>query len=376
MPNFSGFWTSRQQMQAIGPAGAWPAIPDAPTIGTAAIATATSVSVAFTAPSNLGYPAIITNYTVTSNPGNIIAVGASSPILVTGLTTGVSYTFTVSATNNSGTGSSSAASNSVIPSEIPIGQSAYIVPGTFTWVAPEGVTKVSVVAVGAGAAGQTYGSGGGGGGLGYRNNITVIPNNSYTVIVGLAPYRGTAGEAGGSSYFIDAATLAGYGGNCPTGGAYIGTGGGNGGSGSGAGDYGGAGGGAGGYAGSGGSGSIGGTGGNGSGGGGGGGGSASNGYSGIGAIGGGGVGILGQGANGVGGYYTYAASAGTGGATGGSGGTKCGEGNEGGGSWTTSGVYGGGGAYICSPGSGAVRIIYGTAGGITRAFPSTNTGNL
>jgi hypothetical protein len=27
-------------------------------------------------------------------------------------------------------------------------------------------------------------------------------------------------------------------------------------------------------------------------------------------------------------------------------------------------------------GVGAVRIIYGNTGGITRAFPSTNTGNL
>jgi hypothetical protein len=50
----------------------------------------------------------------------------------------------------------------------------------------------------------------------------------------------------------------------------------------------------------------------------------------------------------------------------------------------TKGTYGGGGGGTTTNGSNnpglgglaAVRIIYGTTGGITRAFPSTNTGNL
>jgi len=86
--------------------------------GTPAIGTATAgdrqASVAFTAPSSTGGSAI-TGYTVTSSPGGFTGTGASSPITVVGLTNGTAYTFTVTATNSAGTGSASAASNSVTP---------------------------------------------------------------------------------------------------------------------------------------------------------------------------------------------------------------------------------------------------------------------
>ena len=114
MPSYSGIWTLQQQMQARGD-NLWPAPPGAPTIGTATQASSTSVSVTFTAPSNLGIPAVITGYTVTSSPGGITGTGASSPVVVSGLTTGTAYTFTVTATNATGTGPASAASNSVTP---------------------------------------------------------------------------------------------------------------------------------------------------------------------------------------------------------------------------------------------------------------------
>lgn len=122
MPNFSGIWTVTQQMQATGQS-IWPAVPGAPTIGTATAASATTATVAFTAPANAGYPATITGYTATSSPGGLTGTGASSPITVSGLTGGTAYTFTVTATNATGTGPASAASNSV--TTIPVIGQAY-----------------------------------------------------------------------------------------------------------------------------------------------------------------------------------------------------------------------------------------------------------
>lgn len=87
--------------------------PNAPTIGTATAVSGTSVSVAFTAPANIGGSAI-TSYMVLSSGGQT-ATGTTSPIVVTGLTTGTGYTFTVVATNSYGTGPRSAASNSATP---------------------------------------------------------------------------------------------------------------------------------------------------------------------------------------------------------------------------------------------------------------------
>ena len=93
----------------------------APGVPTSAIATAgdASASVAFAAPTFTGGTGI-TGYTVTSNPGGVTASGAGSPIAVTGLSNGVAYTFTVTATNPAGTGSPSPASNSVTPNGAPV----------------------------------------------------------------------------------------------------------------------------------------------------------------------------------------------------------------------------------------------------------------
>lgn len=117
MAKFSGLWTLSQQAQAVGN-NLWPQKPGAPTIGTATAGNA-QASITFTAPTNLGVPAVITSYTATSSPGGITGSAASSPITVTGLTNGQAYTFTVTATNASGTGPASAASNSVTPSSAP-----------------------------------------------------------------------------------------------------------------------------------------------------------------------------------------------------------------------------------------------------------------
>ncbi|MBN5050407.1 autotransporter domain-containing protein [Stenotrophomonas maltophilia] len=87
--------------------------PGAPTIGTATAGNGQS-SVTFTAPASTGGSSI-TGYMVTSNPGGLTGSGSSSPITVNGLTNGIAYTFTVTATNSAGTGSASAASNAITP---------------------------------------------------------------------------------------------------------------------------------------------------------------------------------------------------------------------------------------------------------------------
>jgi hypothetical protein len=276
------------------------------------------------------------------------------------------------------------------PLLIPPGQQAFTTPGTYTWTAPAGVTRVSVVAVGGGGGGlasdsngSTYvGRGGGaGGGLGWKNNIPVVPGQSYTVVVGsggasqtfVSSTISTQSPSGTSSYFIDLTTVAGLGGEgskaqssdgfAAHGGSFVGDGGGNGG------NQGqraildrGAAGGAGGYTGAGGMGSA-----FGfavsdptpAGGGGGGSASPSNAV-GAPSISAGGVGILGQGASGAGGATSSNGSGGSGGSNG--------QGANG-------GNYGGGSGGLNSNdlgGSGAVRIIWGTG----RAFPATDTADI
>jgi hypothetical protein len=111
-----------------GPASAWsrcvtPATPPfAPKIGTvirgngqATVSFSTPAAVG-KVPGNGGSP--ITSYTVTSDPDAISATRAgrgTSPITVTGLTGGKSYTFTVMATNKVGNGAASSPSNSITP---------------------------------------------------------------------------------------------------------------------------------------------------------------------------------------------------------------------------------------------------------------------
>ena len=239
----------------------------------------------------------------------------------------------------------------------PAGQDAYGV-GTFTWVAPAGVTRVSLVAVGGGGARSCGGPGGGGGGLGYVNCLTVTPGSSYTVVGGAAgvkspsSFPGTPSGFGGVQYAqggsINTVSNGGpprqFGGGTPLNGASGGTGG--------SGGCFGCGGGAARYTGNGGpAGSS--TGQSGSGGGAGGGGGGGS---------GGGVGLLGEGGSGAGGTSTTGAGGGSGGCVGQNG------------FFANGGVNGGGGRY--DGGGGGVRIIWAGGTGITRQFPSTNTGNI
>jgi hypothetical protein len=278
----------------------------------------------------------------------------------------------------------------------PAGQQAFTTPGTFSWVAPANVTSVSVVAVGGGGGGSGAhdSNGGTGGGLGWKNNISVTPGQSYTVVVGSAGIGSNGGSNGGNgndSYFISGSTVKGgggsggwttsasYSGGLNTGGDFVGDGGGDGGDnraslnnnhrsgGAGAGGYSGKGGSAGSYNGDGMVEPV----------AGGGGGGAGYGFNNGACSGGGGVGIMGLGTTGTNatGVGSYVGNPGIGG----SGGSDASDtymgsssyyrgdageyGGAGGGSSNSAGNYGGNG------GVGAVRIIWGPS----RAFPSTNT---
>ena len=233
------------------------------------------------------------------------------------------------------------------PGEIQVGEAEYTVAGTYQWTAPPGVTSVSVVAVGAGGPGAASTvsevAGGGGGALAWRNNITVVPGQSYTVVVGEA----TTSAAGGHSLFIDSTVVRANGGGRGTGGVqgaggtFVGQGGGNGGGGV---NQSGSGGGAGGYQGNGGIPGQPGTGGAG----GGGAPTSVNPYSAVaGNANGGGVGIYGQGNNGASGGFGGSGAVGI---------------NFGGGSRNSSSNQG------IMPGAGVVRIVW----GINRLFPTQN----
>ena len=117
--------------------------------------------------------------------------------------------------------------------------SEYTTTGSYSWTCPTGVTSVCVVAIGGGGVGNDASNGGGaggGGGLGYKNNISVTPGQSYTVVVGATAAQ-DSGNDGGDSYFINTSTVKGGGGQGSTtsnggnGGTYTGDGGGNGGDG-------------------------------------------------------------------------------------------------------------------------------------------------
>jgi hypothetical protein len=341
------------------------------------------------------------SFTITSNVGSFTVTPAADTT-----TEGVE-TFTASVRASSITGTILATSSSVTINDTSVaataaGEAEYTTPGTYQWTAPAGVTSVCVVAVGGGGGGKRntiitrppdpdeYYFTGGGGALAWANNITVVPGQSYEVIVGAGGaggYQAGTGSAGGNSSFNNQVKAGGGGISSSTGnysqGAPGGTilstitgGGGAGGRGGNYGGYTGGGvnpgaGGAGGYSGAGGAGADGqtassgpapsGSAGSGGGGGGGAGGGQVSGSVGYGGS-GGGVGIYGEGASGAGGYNSSTSTLGGYGGSGGDNGVNAGAGA----------IYGGGGGINSVGGKGAVRIIWGTG----RSFPSTNVAKI
>ena len=97
----------------------------------------------------------------------------------------------------------------------------YSTAGTYSWTCPEGVTSITVECWGAGGAGggqnQNSDGGGGGGGGAYArlNSYTVTSGNQYLIVVGAGGtgIAASTGNPGGSSYFINNATVLAVGGN-------------------------------------------------------------------------------------------------------------------------------------------------------------------
>lgn len=360
-----------------------------------------------------------------------MTLNASGPISLAGATTGqsIAVELSVGATTqislnctNVRTLAGVASGAIVMPTNfwgksasVPFGCATYGTPGTYSFVVPSGVTKISVVVVGGGGGAQGYDmdetqyhSGGTGGALSYTNCIVTTPGETLTVVVGIGGLVGATGccadgqvgTNGGDSYVSRGATtlilakggLAGNGmrviragGAAACGvGAVRYSGGANSSTGSGGGIGGG--GGAAGYAGNGGYGALissrgavtaqasAGTGGAG-----GGGGIVGNNYGkttnyGASTYAGGGVGLLGTGANGTAGTSSYSPTITGSGGGGGSGGTSVPSL-----SWTTFPNYGGGSSQNANGscavsynggGSGGVRIIYGGTG---KSYPNNAT---
>jgi len=160
-----------------------------PPTGLTATTSNRNATISFTAPSNTG-AAPVTSYTVYSNPGNISASAASSPITISGLTFGTPYTFTAVANNSAGSSVLSTPSNQVTPSAI---------------TAPATVEVLVVAGGGGGAGGTGFETGSGGGAGGYRYFAAYSPpSNSLTVTVGAggaAVVTGNQGNRGNNSVF-------------------------------------------------------------------------------------------------------------------------------------------------------------------------------
>lgn len=178
-------------------------VPQAPTIGIPSNITETSISVPFTTNATGGEA--ITSYTVTSSPGNISASGTSSPIEVTGLTNGTTYTFSVTATNSNGTSAASQPTGNIVAQLLP--------PPT-----------VEYLVVGAGA-----NSVGGGGNVLTSSSFSVQNATNYTLTVGAgggnASVFASVTSNGGNGSTSGSGKSGGGGGGC-NGGSYGGSGGG------------------------------------------------------------------------------------------------------------------------------------------------------
>jgi hypothetical protein len=136
--NAAGTGPSSATSTAVIPTGP----PSAP-VGVTATAGNAQATVTWSTPSSSG-SSVITGYTVTSSPGGVTCTTTGAlTCVVTGLTNGTPFTFTVTATNVAGTGPTSLASTAVTPTAItaPVAPTAVTASAghaqaTVSWTAP------------------------------------------------------------------------------------------------------------------------------------------------------------------------------------------------------------------------------------------------
>ena len=146
---------------------------------------------------------------------------ASSPVIVTGLTNGTQYDMSIRPVNAVGPGPGTPYL-SVTPFIPPL---LFTTVGTTLWTAPIGFTSVTYLVVGGGGGGgggyDTGAGGGGGGGMVLSGTHTVVPGNTYTIVVGDGGIGGvsnvsipseTNGSSGQNSEFDSIVSLGGTGG--------------------------------------------------------------------------------------------------------------------------------------------------------------------
>ena len=160
-----------------------PTVPLAPVIVAVVSKTLTSITFSFTQTTN---DATITNYKYSIDNGATYTafspVKTTSPLTITGLSSGTSYDITIRAVSSNGDGSES---NQLTASPYTqVNYDRFTTVGAATWTAPAGVTEVEYLIVG-----------GGGGGGGTYSKINVLGN----VLVTDTPQPG--------SYWINSANL-------------------------------------------------------------------------------------------------------------------------------------------------------------------------
>jgi hypothetical protein len=93
---------------------------------------------------------------------------------------------------------------------------SFTVPGTYSWKCPTGVTQIAVVCIGGGGAGGSRSQNqGGGGGACLITIYSVVPGQSYSLVVGAGGVANVAGGSDAANTTFDSGAVIAAGGYCP-----------------------------------------------------------------------------------------------------------------------------------------------------------------